>query len=259
MAETSFAYSADRIAAAVGPLLEAIAPDEAGRTKLAAVLLRSEVLKLARRALLEGTPERTTPSAAAGPDAPLETPNAPPPGDETERRPHRRPAAGEGHFIQNAGLVLLAPFLNRLFERLALAGEGVLMDAPLAVAVLHYLATGQEGAAEFQMVLPKVLCGLPIEEPVAIPAAVPEAAKEETHQLLVSAIEHWSVLKDTSPDGLREAFLTRPGKISEDANDAWLLQVEQRAYDMLIARAPWTFNWVKLPWMRRPLRVEWVD
>jgi len=83
--------------------------------------------------------------------------------------------------------------------------------------------------------------------------------KDEARQLLESAVAHWAILKDTSAAGLQEAFLSRAGKISQTRNDDWLLQVEQRPFDMLIQQLPWSFKLIKLSWMTRLLRTEWVD
>jgi hypothetical protein len=175
---------------------------------------------------------------------------------DSERAP--QPAL-EGIFIQNAGVILLAPFLPTLLERVGLAGEGRLKDPAMAMALMHYLACGEERPAEFQIVLPKVLCGWELEKQIDLPDKIPDVLKDEAEELLRSAVAHWSVLKDTSPDGLREAFLRRAGKISLTKNDQWLLQVEQKPFDMLIQQLPWSFQLVKLPWMKRLLRTEWVD
>lgn len=166
--------------------------------------------------------------------------------------------AAEGIHIPNAGAVLLAPFLAMLFERAGLASGREMRDSGGAIALAHFLATGEEGPAEFQVPLAKVLCGVPLEQAVELPSVLPAAWKDEADSLLRSAIGHWSALKDTSIGGLREGFLQRPGKLTLRPAD-WLLQVEQRAYDMLLQQLPWSYGFVKLPWMERVLRTEWVD
>jgi hypothetical protein len=169
-----------------------------------------------------------------------------------------RELSAEGYFIQDAGLILLAPFLSTLFERLALASSGELKDPAAAMALLHFLATGREAPAEFQVVLPKVLCGWPLDKPVSLPEALAADTKAEARQLLESVIGHWAILKNTSVEGVQESFLQRPGKLSLTARGDWLLQVEQKAYDMLLQQLPWSFSWTRLPWMRETLRTEWV-
>lgn len=173
--------------------------------------------------------------------------------------------ASEGLFIPNAGLILLAPFLGMLFAKLGLsAAEGGgnperLRDPGAAIALLHYLATAREAPAEFEVALAKVLCGVPLEETPSLPLSLPAHFPSECDQLLSSAIGHWTALGNTSPDGLREAFLQRPGKLTRRPQGDWLLQVEQKPYDMLLQQLPWSFRLVRLPWMDRILHTEWVD
>jgi hypothetical protein len=79
----------------------------------------------------------------------------------------------------------------------------------------------------------------------------------EADVMLLSVIEHWSVLKNTSVQGLRESFLQRNGKLTL-VNNEWLLQVEQKSYDMLLQHLPWSISMIKLPWMKNLLKTEWV-
>jgi hypothetical protein len=80
---------------------------------------------------------------------------------------------------------------------------------------------------------------------------------KEVDEMLLSLIEYWAVLKNTSIDGLRESFLKRNGKLSR-LNDEWLLQVEQKPFDMLVQQLPWSISMIKLPWMTHLLKTEWV-
>ena len=81
--------------------------------------------------------------------------------------------------------------------------------------------------------------------------------KAEAQDLLASVIEHWSALKNTSPSGLREAFLQRDGRLA-DRPDGWKLTVEQRPVDVLLSSLPWGLSIVRLPWMAAPLWVDWA-
>jgi hypothetical protein len=168
----------------------------------------------------------------------------------------RRLDLDEGVFVDCAGLVLLHPFLPILFERLDMASDGVLSRPDDALAVLHFLATGARLAPEYALVLPKLLCGLPLEEPVGAPVQLTEAAMAEANALLASVITHWRALGDTSPDALRGTFLTRPGKLSR-RGDEDLLQVEESSFDVLLDRLPWGIGMIQLPWMKKILWVEW--
>jgi hypothetical protein len=166
----------------------------------------------------------------------------------------------DGQFITNAGLVLLGPYLRKYLERLGHAKEGRILDPAAALVAVQLLASGEARTlAEHELVLPKILCGFPLDEaPPPLPPVDAGTVGEAT-ALLEAIIGHWSVLKKTSASGLREAFLQRGGKVSLTKKDTWLLQVEQKPYDMLLGQLPWSYSMIKLPWMERLLITEWVN
>ncbi|GJQ22223.1 MAG: hypothetical protein HBSAPP01_00130 [Candidatus Brocadia sapporoensis] len=166
------------------------------------------------------------------------------------------PDIEEGLYIENAGLVLLHPFLPRLFTGLGIAGEDKLFQPERALCLLHLLATGQIIAPEHELILPKILCNVPLETPVESDVALTLAEQEEAAALLAAVIRHWDALRNTSADGLRGTFLLRPGKVSLRGSD-WLLIVESRGFDVLLDQLPWGISMIKLPWMERMLWVEW--
>jgi Contractile injection system tape measure protein len=127
----------------------------------------------------------------------------------------------------------------------------------MAIYLLHYLATKQTDAPEYELVLPKLLCGWSLNQPVVRGLDLPSAALEEGEKLLQTVINYWEVLKSTSPDGLREGFLQREGKLTRSGDGNWKLQVEQQAIDILLGSLPWGLSMVTLPWMDELLIVEW--
>ncbi|USX17917.1 contractile injection system tape measure protein [Oxalobacteraceae bacterium OTU3REALA1] len=166
------------------------------------------------------------------------------------------PDSAHGIYIDNAGLVLLHPFLPALFEELGLARDGQLMRPERALALLHFLASGQPQAPEYALALPKLLCQLPLTANIEPGVVLHAAEQAEADVLLKAVIGHWSALRDTSPDGLRGAFLLRPGKLSERGGE-WLLQVERQTADILLGDLPWGYSAIRLPWMAGILWVEW--
>jgi hypothetical protein len=176
--------------------------------------------------------------------------DAPPPLDSEDSRA-----------VATAGLCLLWPFVTRFFARLGLldATEAA-FRTPAAmhrgVLLLHHLATGEADAPDYALDLPKVMCGLPpqtLHHPLA-PVSADEAA--ESDRLLQAAIAHAACLGEMSPDGMRGTFLVRAG-ILGTRDGSWLLRVERQPADVLIERFPWRMDWVRLPWMQAPMRVEW--
>lgn len=165
--------------------------------------------------------------------------------------------ATENIYINNAGLVLLHPFLPQFFRALNIVVDDQLIAPDRALSLLHFLGTGQLVAPEYELVLPKVLLNLALETPMDTNTPLTAEETEEATALLEAVIRHWAALKGTSDNGLRGTFLIRPGKISLRDDGDWRLQVENKAYDILLDQLPWGIGMIKLPWMHRMLWVEW--
>jgi hypothetical protein len=163
--------------------------------------------------------------------------------------------------VRSAGLVLLHPYLPRLFESVGLlrAAEPGFSWAtlPRAAALLHWLATGREEVLEFELGFIKVLLGRRPEEPLFVDGGLLTAAdREEGEALLQAVLGHWRALKNTTPAGLRASFLQRGGLLRGEEK-RWRLQVETAAFDLLLDQLPWRLGVVKLPWMTQPIFTEW--
>jgi hypothetical protein len=165
----------------------------------------------------------------------------------------------DGLFVENAGMVIVCPLLPTFFDRIGVysKSEGF-TDTDLAIAALHYVSFGRDHAEEYELGFEKFICGLDLKEPLVFPKLLPEEIKQECDELLISVIEHWAVLKNTSPEGLREAFLQRNGKLQKTQTDEFLLRVQQKSYDMLLEQLPWSIALISFPWMKSLLKVEWV-
>ena len=117
----------------------------------------------------------------------------------------------EGIYIDNAGAVIFAAFIPALFKQLGLEKDGVIQKPDLAAMIIQYCVTGNAKIAEYELVLPKILCGLEIEFTVNTNTKILTRHMKEVDKMLLSLIEYWSVLKNTSIDGLRESFFKRSG------------------------------------------------
>ncbi len=167
----------------------------------------------------------------------------------------------EGDFIliPNSGLVLLHPFLTRLFEYCYWLNGNEFVNEEAkhrAVYALHYLATGDAVAPEYILMLPKLLCGLPLEEPIEIALPLSAAEKVACDEMLKQVIAHWKVLRNTSHTGLRETFLRRQGKLFLK-DEKLRLRVQRKTEDILLNHLPWGFSMIKFSWMPRLLSVSW--
>jgi len=165
----------------------------------------------------------------------------------------------EEMYVHNAGVVLLWPFLDRFFSALGLVQQRQFKDRAAqerAILLIEYLATSHEKIPEYDLVLPKLLCNFPLDEPIVNHLALSTKEVEESEKLLGAVVNHWGTLKNTSPLALQEAFLQRDGKLSQVSN-GWSLQVEQKGYDVLLGDLPWGIGLVQLGWMGEMVIVEW--
>ncbi|MBN1340816.1 MAG: hypothetical protein JXA03_15920 [Bacteroidales bacterium] len=164
-------------------------------------------------------------------------------------------------FVGHAGLVILHPFLEYFYKEFDLLEKGNFKNDTskiLAVHLLNYLATGLENPPEFDLVFEKYLCGMEIESPVVRDIALSQSMKIESENLLNAVIGHWNILKNTSPNGLREGFLQRDGKLILNEFQPRII-VEGKSHDVLLDYLPWGYGVIKLPWLKKPLYVDWYE
>lgn len=176
---------------------------------------------------------------------------------KSTHHPDNSISVGDGVYIENAGLVVLHPFLPQFFTALGIAQDEELLDTERALCLLHFLTTGQTTAPEYELILPKILCNVPIASPVAMNVQLTLDELDEAAALLEAVIRHWVALKNTGVDGLRGTFLMRSGKVVRQEDGDWHLTVENKAFDILMDRLPWGIGMIKLPWMERMLWVDW--
>ncbi|MBN1480885.1 hypothetical protein EH223_00210 [candidate division KSB1 bacterium] len=165
----------------------------------------------------------------------------------------------EALFVDNAGLVLLWPYLKIFFTNLGLLSDGLfltLKQREHAIHLLYFLCTFERSAPENLLTLNKLLCGWDLDKPISKTFRVTKKERLECEKLLQSVISHWSALKNTSVKGFLHSFIQRNGILTHDT-DTWLLRVERKAYDILLERLPWSISLLKLSWMKTMLRVEW--
>ncbi|GAA5216499.1 contractile injection system tape measure protein [Corallincola platygyrae] len=182
--------------------------------------------------------------------------------------------------VYGAGLILLHPYLPRLFRQLNwLDDESALRSTALSKAAkaLAYLAAGcysseqsvqreqgEQALPEHQLGWFKVLLGLKPDALLLLDdAPLPTEVIVELDTLLRSLLAHWTALKSSSVEGLRQSFLSREGLICFNSEhgqpDAcyWQLTLERQGIDLLLDQLPFSITTVKLPWMQHPIQVSW--
>jgi len=161
--------------------------------------------------------------------------------------------------IANAGIVLAAPYLPRLFEMLGLTEKSAFKNSQAAVRGVHmlqFLVDEQTDSPEYQLVLNKLLCGVTTAIPIGRQISLSQHEKDQLQGLLTGMTQNWKSLGNTSIAGLRESFLQRQGRL-QLRDDAWHLLVEAKSYDMLLDQLPWSYSTIKYPWMERVIYVDW--
>jgi len=180
--------------------------------------------------------------------------------DDIEQEDHYVTTVPLLHYINNAGLVLVYPYLQPLFQSQGLLVKNQFknrVSRDKAVQFLCYLAYGETGLPEYELVLPKLLCGLLPVDTVNRFLPLSEEEKSEADSLLKALLAHWNALKNTSAEGLRINFLQREGRL-QWKNEEWRLRVTQLTHDILLDRLPWGISIIRLPWMKFFLKTEWV-
>ncbi len=163
------------------------------------------------------------------------------------------------YIVRRSGIALLAPFLKPLFTHTGLLQESkwVSHEAQYrAVHLLYFLSTGMQYPPEQEVLLEKIFCGLPMEEPVPRIIDLTTEETAECESLLRAVVQHWSALKTTSIAGLRQAFLQRGGILMRKGSD-WNLAVERKTLDVLLDQIPWGFSTIGFPWNRYLIFVQW--
>lgn len=163
--------------------------------------------------------------------------------------------------VSYAGLVLLAPFLSRLFaaRNVLHPGERSLNAEALrrAAALLHFAAAGDNEGHEYELGLVKILLGVPIDQPILFAAGIlSRGDREAVETLLSDVVEHWRVIRPMSIDALRESFLHRRGLLS-DHRGSWHLRVEGAAIDSFLDHLPWSLTTLTMAWLPSPITIDW--
>jgi hypothetical protein len=174
--------------------------------------------------------------------------------------PWMTPYETQEFHINNAGLVLVAPFLGMVFKDLGYLNKGrdfVTEAARIrAVHFSQYLVTSEQHPAECGLALNKIICGMKMDAPLERFVDLTQPESNAAREVLDSALEHWTALKRTSAPVFQQTFLQHEGILTRESSH-WLLRIERISADVLIDTLPWTISIIKHPWMKQPVMVEW--
>ncbi|KAA6439399.1 hypothetical protein FEM33_14155 [Dyadobacter flavalbus] len=164
------------------------------------------------------------------------------------------------YYVSHSGVLLAWPYLSPLFRILGFTENNRFKNEHLqhrAVHLLAFAATGKVHSEEPQLLVAKLLCGMPLHMPVVGKSRLKKKEKDEAVLMLENLIANWAILKNTSVEGLRSSFFAREGKLNRE-NGPWKIIVEQKSFDMLLDHLPYPISIIKLPWMDDMLKVDWM-
>jgi len=163
-------------------------------------------------------------------------------------------------YIDYAGVAILNVFFPHLFKMFDLTEKRKFKDlesACRAAYMIHYIATGNPTPLEHQLILSKIMCGIPIEQPINSIIVLTEEEKEACNQLIKAGINRWKKMQNASVEGFRNSFLKREGKLVK-ISKGWTLSVEQKTFDLILKTLPWGFSMIRFGWMEDTIYVEWA-
>ena len=162
--------------------------------------------------------------------------------------------------ISDAGLILVHPFIRRLFQNLELVDEKGRFVSGLArvhaVHLLRYVTGFEDEHLGHRLLLEKALCGLPLSYSIPEEWEATPREKEETEGMLSALLSYWPTLRKSSIDALQRGFIQRAGTIGIEEG-GFVVHVEGSAMDLLLEELPWEISFILLPWLDKPILVEW--
>ncbi|MGE6397589.1 contractile injection system tape measure protein [Chryseobacterium scophthalmum] len=164
----------------------------------------------------------------------------------------------DGQYVQNAGLILIHPFIKTFFEHCDLIDLKTqqLINPELCAHLLHYIATGKTNAPEYDMVFEKFLCNIPMHQTINRHIKLSRKHKTQAKNVIESVQHNWSSMKKSSVELLQNEFFQRPGKLVITDHD-YTLTVEQKTQDILLKNLGWGLGLVKLLWKKKFMFVNW--
>lgn len=178
--------------------------------------------------------------------------------EKEEKEAEIRDPDNSEFYLDNAGLVLIHPFLKSLFENCKLLNkDNTITDPETAAHLLHYIATGREQDYENAMGFEKFLCNIPLAQPIERNIVLSEEMKKEAATMLQAVLSNWEVMKTASAELLQNEFLQRPGKLSINGDETPTIIIERKTQDILLDKLNWNLSIIKLAWKKRIIYVNW--
>ncbi|NRN28624.1 contractile injection system tape measure protein [Photorhabdus heterorhabditis] len=183
---------------------------------------------------------------------------------QTSNKPHsgRTLLSGQSlpYQVNNAGILILWPMLPALFNQLGLLEKQKFIHRQAqfnAVDLLDHLIWGTEERPAERKLLNYVLCGLIADNNIESIPIEPEKQliADQWLDAMTVQLPGW---KKLSRNDVRQLFLQRPGELLTNEQEI-KITIQQQPFDALLIDWPWPLNIARLPWLDRPLRIDWQN
>lgn len=161
--------------------------------------------------------------------------------------------------VSNAGMIIFCPFLTPFFERSNLLSDGLFIDVAgqnRGAYLLQYLVYQEIDFPEHQLLLNKLLVGLPPAHALAPIDEITAKDKELADSLMGGLRSNWEKVQNSSDAAIRASFLQREGVLTTNS-EHHKLTVAQKGLDILLDFIPWDIQRVDLPWLDYSIEVFW--
>ncbi|ERJ59853.1 contractile injection system tape measure protein [Sphingobacterium paucimobilis] len=159
--------------------------------------------------------------------------------------------------VHNAGVILIAAYLPRLFSILKYTENGQFCNQEKqirAVFLIQYLIFGNTEYPEHELYFNKILTGIRIDKALPNSLDLTKEEMEVSNQMLASILMHWQKVKTIG--ALREGFLQRGGLLYTK-DDVLELSIDQKAFDMLLDYVSWNYKTIRFQWMEKTILTNW--
>ncbi len=169
---------------------------------------------------------------------------------------------------EEGGLVVVWPFLAPMFNRLSLITtevdeetdekRTVFVDEAAQLKAHQLLCAMVDlDPEESASCVINVLLGLPPDTQVEPIDELTEDELTEVDGMLTAAITRWEALQGMPVATFKELFLKRQAEVLFGQN-GFIIQVQEKAQDILLTKLPWGVGMIQLPWLDKSLiQVNW--
>lgn len=167
-------------------------------------------------------------------------------------------------FIGNAGLCMLSPWFPQLLNLAGYLDEGKkdFKDEESkirALFLLQYLACSEEKEyGETELAFNRLLVALPMHIPVPNRLELTDMERQAAESMLRGVKSNYSKFGNTSIKGFQDSFIVRKGSLQQQEQQ-WRLNVECKAYDILLDSLPWSFSQIHFPWLKKHIQIFWRE